>query len=293
MKRKILLCFVCTLFMFLTSGCREIIEVSVGTVEEADIKNSELSSIHQYEITHNDYSTEETDAIIIDLNNLSEGMEGIYTYDGQYLTICRAGEYIIRGNTNNGNINIEVFDDEIVHLFLDNVDIQSDKGAVIRVESAAKVIITAKAGTDNILSEKSKTGGKQKACIFSNSDLTINGSGNLYVYGYYADGVRSKDLLRIVNTNLYVKTKEDGIRGNDGIILYNSITDVECEGTGILSNSDKDKVILQGGSCKVIAGKNAIAANCYIAVHDSQLDLYSILEKVKCSGILEIDEVLE
>lgn len=293
MKRKSLLCFVFAIIMFLVPGCQKIIEVSVGAVEEADINHSEAGSMQQYEITHNDYSTEETAAIAIDLNNLNEGMEDVYTYDGQHLTICHAGEYIINGKTDNGNIRINVFDDEIVHLFLDNVEIRSDEGSAIRVENAAKVIITAKAGTENILSDESKREGTQKACIFSNSDLTINGSGKLYVYGYYTDGVRSKDLLRIVNTNLYVKTKEDGIRGNDGVILYDSMTEVECEGTGIISNSDKDMVILQGGSCKVIAGKNAIAANRYVAIHDSQLDLYSVLEIVKCNGIQEIDEVLE
>lgn len=289
MKKRVLLCVVFIISTILLSGCQEVLEVSVGIDETMKGKTSALSSISRYEMTDNDYNTLETEAVEINLNDLNEGIEGIYTYDNQILTICAAGDYVISGKMDNGSLTIKVFDDENVHLFLNGAEIKSNKGAAIFVESAAKVIITVKEGTENILSASSKQGGTQKACIFSNTDLTINGGGSLFVYGYQADAVRSKDQLKVVNTNLYVKAKRDGIRGNDGVIIYDSITEVECEGIGIISNSDKDMVVLQGGSCKVIAGENAIAANQYVSIHDSQLDLYSVLEAVKCDGIREID----
>lgn len=294
MKKRVILCAVFIISIILLSGCQEVLEVSVGTVETVKGNRTAPGSKSRYEITDNDYNTLEAEAVEIDLNSLNEdeGMEGVYTYADGMLTICTAGNYIISGKMADGSLCVRVFDDEIVHLFLNNVEIKSDKSAAVYVENAAKVIITAREGTENILSIRATQEGTQKACIFSNSDLTVNGGGSIYVYGYYTDGVRSKDQLKIVNTNLYVKAQKDGIRGNDGVIIYDSMIEVECEGTGVISKSDKDMVVLQGGSCKVIAGKNAISANQYISIHDSQLDLYSVWEKIKCDGIREFDEEL-
>ncbi len=292
MKKRNILWVILSVSIFWLTGCREMLEMPVGSVETVKEAQTAQNTGERYEITANDDCTQETEAVEIDLNNLQGDREGIYTYEKGILTICAAGDYVISGKMTGGNLWIKVFDDEVVHLFLNNAEIVSDNGAAVYVENAAKAIITAREGTENIMSSRARQEGTQKACIFSNSDLTINGSGNLSVYGYHSDGVRSKDQLKVINTNLYVKAQADGIRGNDGVIIYDSSTEVECEGTGILSNSDKDMVILRGGSCKVIAGKNAIAANQYISIQDSLTDLYSVLETVKCDGIRDFDEVL-
>ena len=74
------------------------------------------------------------------------------------------------------------------------------------------------------------------------------------------------------------------------MIILNSAVDIECEGSGIVANSPKDMAVVQGGSCKVIAGENAVAANRYVAFSDCQTDLYSVLETVRCNGIRNFDE---
>lgn len=285
MKKLMALCVIVNM-IFLT-GCHRILDLPIGTQEPIAINTIESGGEYSYEMTKNDYNVLETDAVKIASN---ESIEGIYGYDDGKLTIYAAGDYILEGNLGNVNLIISVFDDEIVHLFLDNVEINSDSGPAIYVENANKVIITSKEGTKNIISDGSGYEEIHKACIFSNSDLTINGEGILYVYGYYADGVRTKDRMKLVNTNLFVKAKEDGIRGNDAVILLDSTAEVECEGTGILSNSDDDMVIVQGGSCKVIAGQNAFFSNRYISIHDCLTDLYSIWETMKCNGVIDIGE---
>lgn len=287
MRKSIVLCVI-TNIMFLT-GCGRILDMPVG-IQETMQMGVVSDEDYPYEVTRNDYNTLETDAIEISLDNLIESVEGVYTYDGEHLTISAAGDYILTGDMDSGNLIVNAYDDEVVHLFLNNVEISSGNGFAIYVENAGKVIITLMEGTENILSDGHAYTEMQKACIFSNADLTINGNGKLYIYGYYADGVRSKDRLKLINTNIYVKSKKDGLRGNDAVILLDSITEIECEGTGILSNSDDDMVILQGGSCKIIAGQNAISSNRYVSVHDCLTDLYSILETVKCSGHLDISE---
>lgn len=272
------------------AGCQGILDIPVGLQDTAQRNVMESSEVYSYEITRKDYDTMDTNPIEIDLGSISEDMEGVCTFDGRQLTLCEEGNYVLTGKMGNGSLVINVFDDEVVHLILNNVEISSDNGAAIYVKSADKVIITAKDGTENILSDSSRHDDVQRACIFSNSDLTINGEGMLYVYGYHADGVRSKDRLKLINANVFVRAKEDGIRGNDAVIILDSITEVECEGTGIVSNNDDDMVVVQGGSCKVIAGKNAITSNKQVSIHGSQTDLYSVLETILCNGTVEIDE---
>lgn len=297
MKNKIVLTAAAGICTVLLSGCAKIAIMPVGTPETAEITPVTSSSLSRYEMTGQDYDTDmngnmDTPAVIIDLSNLQDNIQDSYAYDQELLTISAAGNYYISGNLEKGRLCVDVFEDETVHLFLDNVTIETNDGAAVYVENAAKVIITVMDGTNNVLSGDFREEGQRQASVFSNCDLTINGSGNLSVYSYQADGVRSKNQLKIVAANLYVKAKEDAIRGNDGVIIYDSAVEVECEGTGIISNSDKDLVVVQGGSLKVIAGQNAIAADQYVSIRDCQWDLYAVLELVRCEGIRELDEGL-
>lgn len=277
----------------LISGCGEFLDMSVsGGVAEKE-ETDVAKGIGQYEITDRDRDTLENGALEINLEEPESVKKDIYSYKSGEITIQSGGKYVVKGKLDNGSLIIHVFEDEIVHLILDNAEINAVNGAAIYVEQAAKVILTAKEGTINILSDGMKYKESQKACLFSNSDLTINGSGSLAVYAYYADGVRSKDRIKAVNANLYVKAKGDGIRGNDGVILSGSVAEVECEGTGIRSVNERDMVVMQGGSCKVIAGKNAVDANQYVSIQGCRTDLYSVWESIKCDGIRDIEETAE
>lgn len=272
------------------SGCGQVLDMPVGTPKETDVETSGKSTAGAYEITAKDRDTQVAEAEEIDLSSLEPGSEACYEFDGRELRIQEEGAYEITGKMNYGSIVISVDEDEIVHLVLNGVELTSAQGPAIYVEKAAKVIITAKEGSENTLSDGVTNGKEQKACIFSNCDLTLNGSGRLSVYGYHADAVRSKDQLKIVDANFYAKAKENGIRGNDGVILIDSNTEVECEGTGIFARSDKDMVVVERGSLKVIAGENAVSASQYVSITGDQIDLYSAFETIQCEGIREFDE---
>lgn len=293
MKRKIVIIACVMFYTMILSGCREILDMPVGSENGAHSVSSPGNGQGQFEMTNYDYDTSDDGALEIHLTHPDENTGDFYTYDGRQFVIRKAGTYLLRGKLAQGKLVISVCEDEVVHLILDGVEIRSVEGAAIYVENAAKVILTLQDGTENTLSDGPEYDDEVKACVFSNSDLTINGNGFLAVYGYYADAVRCKDQLKLVDTRLYVKTKKNGIRGNDGVIIYDSEVEAECEGTGILSAGDTDMVIIQGGSCKVIAGENAVAANQYVSISDCQTDLYAVLETVRCDGIRELDGVSE
>lgn len=289
MKKKVALVIMLTIGTLSLSGCESVMQASVGS---EDIDKQQVSPVGKYDITNHDLDVSAEEEIEINLDDLTEDMEGIYSFRQQCLTLNEPGDYILSGSLTSGNIVVNVYDDEIVHLILCNAEIHSDKKPAITIEKADKVIITVTEGTENVLSDGPRHVEGQEACIFSNSDLTINGSGTLHVYGYHANAIHSKDQLKIIGTNLTARAKSDGMKGNDGVILIDGVVDIECEGSGLVSKSEKDMVVIHGGSCKVIAGEYAVTANKYVTLDDCDVDFYSALETVKCNGIRDFDEEL-
>ena len=278
--------------MVFLSGCGQVLNAKVGEekIPETEVVNY-VQNI-QYEITDIDTDVSVKDATPINLSQMGDNMAGEngYVYEPGCITINCDGSYLISGSWNDCKLIINVYDDEIVHLILDNAELHAENGPVIYVEQANKVVITLKEGTENTISDGAEYITDTEACIFSNSDLTINGNGNLNVYGYYHDAIRSKDRVKILDANLYVLSQNDGIRGNDGVVCKDSAIHVESKGTGILTNSENGYVVISGGSCKVTAGQNAIFADYAVSIKNCSQDLYSVREAVSCRGIREIEE---
>ena len=268
------------------SGCGQLLNAQVGSPQTEEAKN--MGQTVFVEITKADKNIDYKDFQEILLDAQSRVTEEGYTWEDNLLYIYSAGTYVLRGNLD-GGVQVRVYDDELVHLIFENVEIKNDDGPAIYVEEADKVIITLAEGSENILSDGAEYAGDKEACIFSNTDLTINGPGMLYVYGYYHDAIRSKDCIKLVETSVSVRSKNNGVRGNDGVIIQDSQVQVESEGTGIMSKSGKNFVVIEGGSCQVTAGEHAVSAGCYVSISGCETSLYSVMEAVQCDGIKEID----
>lgn len=285
--------FILFVNMILLAGCGRMLNASVGAPTPHGEQEVEgFAEDMLYEITDIDRRTESVGGSEIHLEELAEGSAEAdgYVYEAGCLTIYKGGDYLISGKADACNLVIQSYDDEIVHLIFEGVELHAKEGPVLYGRQAGKIVITLKENTDNVVYDSPEYASDAEACIFSNCDLTINGSGRLNVYGYYHDAVRSKDRVRIIGTDLYIRAKNNGIRGNDGIIIEDSSVEAECEGTGILTNSDQGYVMVQGGTLRLTAGENAIYADSHVSIKDCQKDLYSVKEEVRCTGVVKIDE---
>ncbi|MDE6184687.1 MAG: carbohydrate-binding domain-containing protein, partial [Lachnospiraceae bacterium] len=112
------------LTIFLLSGCGGLLNASVGTPVPQTEAGGAAESI-QYEITDIDRRTEALGGTEIHLEELEEGgneAEG-YTYEEGCLTIYKGGDYLISGKAGSCNLVIRAYDDEIVHLVLNGVEL--------------------------------------------------------------------------------------------------------------------------------------------------------------------------
>lgn len=298
MKKRTGICAALLCSFCLLSGCSELLKAPIGVWAESESEASAEAGedIERFAVTNLDLRTQSDFWVEIDLEELKEGtavasgsVEETYRYEDGSLTILAAGDYLLSGDFD-GEIVVAVFPDEVVSLFLNGVRVEAKDGPALYVRQAAKVILTAMEGTDNVFSDALGSARDHKACIYSAADLTINGGGRLSVYGLWGDAVRTRDLLKAIGTTLFVSTKKDGLRGNDGVILLNCAADIESEGTGICADSADDLVMVQGGSLKVIAGEHAVTAVNHVSIHECEADLYAVLETVKCSGVRDMEE---
>lgn len=218
------------------------------------------------------------------------------------LDACESGRVILSGSdiwlsgSLEGQVVIDTEEDEVVHLYLDGVEITSPNGPALWVQEAAKVIVTLVSDTENVFADSPNYTDYEEtpACLYSVCDLTVNGGGALHVFGYHEDGIRSKDRIKLLGGVLSVQAKGDGIRGSDGIYMQDASVSIESEKNGLRTanqGADERGVIeIDGGALSVIAGKNGICSAADVYVYRGQCSLRAVEETVKAEGTAYIAE---
>lgn len=268
----------CAFVVLLLTGCAS----AVSSVDKIQILD-EIDYDAIYSLTEADMDT-----------GAQNAKEIIFEKGQAVFVIDKPGDYLLKGKAE-GQVQIDV-QDEIVHLILDNVELQAPNGPAIYVKSAAKVVITIPEESSSILMDSPyyDSFADAKACVYSVGDLTINGGGSLQVYGYYEDAIRTKDVLKVLDIDLAVQAKGEGLRGNDGVALLTRVLDIQCEGTGIFTEKeDKENrgfVDLAAGTVKIIAGNYGIEAAENLYIHDCKADIYGIVQNLTCQGEQYIEE---
>ncbi len=205
------------------------------------------------------------------------------------IVVAEGGDVWLSGSLE-GQVVVDAQEDELVHLYLEDVEISSGQGPAIRIEEASKVIVTLVSGTGNTLKDGTDYSDYEEcpACLFSACDLTINGDGTLRVYGYYEDGIRSKDRLKLLSGSVEVHARGDGIRGNDGILLKDASVDVQSEGHGLYTvkqgADDRGVIEIDGGVLSVVAGQKGIFAASGLYMYRCVCNVNAVEEKVKTEG---------
>lgn len=251
-------------------------ENETGSKASVNIISAEVyDSVYPY--TRFDLNTAFEEAVEVELSQIKE----------DYI-ITEPGSYLLYGNYK-GQICIDA-EEQMVHIILKDVKIDSMSGSAINVKSAGKVVITLPEGTTNILQDNAHYRGKEDgdAVIYSICDLTVNGLGTLKVNGFYDNGIHSKDIVKIYGGEIYIKAKGDGIKGNDGISLCPVSLAVESEGNGLYTkktgNDRKGTIDIFGGEISIICGEYAASSAQDLYVRNCSVWSKAILGPFYVSG---------
>lgn len=204
--------------------------------------------------------------------------------DGSRLMITAAGTYILTGELKDGQIIVNTPADETVRIIMNGVDLTNTNGAPFFVQNAGTVVVTLAEETVNTFTdgEEYLLPGKDivpDAAFFSCSDLTINGSGSLVVFGKYKHGLVSKKDLKIINASVKVNAAEVGIRGSELLAIRDAHIAVKAGGDGIQALSETDPkrglVIIKGGTIDIYAVLKGIEAAEHLVVVDGDITIES------------------
>jgi hypothetical protein len=207
----------------------------------------------------------------IELSGSSASIKGSgVTVKGSTITITAGGVYAISGKLDNGQIIVDAADKGTVKLVLNGAQIKSADNAPIYVKNAGKTVISLQEGTQNTITDGQKyvladaEADEPSAAIFSKSNLTINGTGNLTVSANYKDGIASKDDLKITAGNINITSVDDGLVGRDMLIVKEGNIKIEAGGDAMKSTNDaeagKGYIALEGGAFDLKAGADGIQA---------------------------------
>lgn len=275
-KKKFFGCLFLTLLL-LSAGCGDI--QTVASIEEDMLFEDEIELLY---ITDIDLNTECVDPVYVDLEQAEDGF-----------TITGGGEYVLSGSYDQ-TVTIDAHD-EIVHLFLNNLNVETTVGPAIEITSGGKVVITLMEGTVNTLFDAAYYKNEElNATISSACDLTINGTGTLYACGYYKDAIHTKDVFKVIGSDIQLKAKRYGIKGNDGIMLAPESLMIESEKNGCqTSNANKEHkgiIDIRDGDISIIAGQYALSSAADVYIRSGEVYLNSVIADIYAEGQQYIGE---
>ena len=199
--------------------------------------------------------------------------DGTFSNSGKIYTISSAGTYTATGLLE-GQIIVDAGETDEVVIELSGATIKYGSDSPIKVITAGNVDISAKKGTENVISDTRSTKvsddeNQGEGAIYATCDLKIKGTGTLVVNASYNNGIHTTKDLTVQNLSLKSSAYNNAIKGNDSIsVTSGTVVAVSSNGDGVKTeNTDVNKngvtrgdITLSGGTVTVYAAGDGIQA---------------------------------
>lgn len=271
--------FCCFLLVgiILCSGCSNQKNVSTDK-KTSQIMQDSLTNI-DYTFSNDDindsYDVSSAYTIKLDQDQTDVGSSNT-TYNNKQLNICNEGTYILSGQLTDGQVIVDAGDNDIVKLVLDSVQVTSNTSSAIYVKNAKKTLLILPEGSTSILSDASSytyddtVNEEPNAAVFSKDDLTITGSGSLTINGNFNHGIFCKDMLVLTGGSIDISSKNDGVKGKDGIACRNVNLQIDAKGDGLRASNTTDDskgwIYLSSGTYDIQASQDGIQAETALEI---------------------------
>lgn len=224
-----------------------------------------------------DYS--ESGSVLVDLGSATAA-PGV-TVSGSKVTITQEGTYILKGSLADGQIVVDAGENAKLQLVLGGVSVTSSTSAALYILSADKVFVTLAEGTENSF----QNGGVFEAidennidgAIYSEQDLTFNGSGSLTVTSPGGHGIVCKDDLVFTGGQFTVNAASHGLDVNDSVRIAAGQITIDAGKDGIhVENTDDATlgfVYISDGQLTIEAEGDGISSGYYTQISGGTFDL--------------------
>lgn len=195
------------------------------------------------------------------------------------LTIQKAGTYLLSGRAEDQTLVVDAAK-ATVRLVLSDLTWENADFAAIYVKKAEKVILIlegesslAVTGAFEARDENSVDG-----AVFAKDDLTILGSGSLFVQSS-AHGIVAKDSLRITGGSLTVSAQSHALQANDCVCIQSASLSLTAGKDGVHAEHSDDAslgfVAIQSGTLDIESTGDGIDAGSTLQILDGSLSIRS------------------
>lgn len=209
--------------------------------------------------------------------------------DGQDIEITSAGVYVISGTATDVTIKVNAGDEDKVQIVLNGVNITNSDSPAIYMVNADKVFVTT-TDTENTLSVTGTFAADGDtnidAAIFSKDDLVLNGVGTLNISST-ANGVTSKDDLKITGGNININCEADAMEANESVAIADGNITIVTNKDGIHAEYDEDDTVgyvyICGGNIKIEAADDGIHGTTIVQIDGGTFDIDTYGEGIEAT----------
>ena len=283
--------------------------VGTDTYTISDITNMTISTGSSTEIDANTVNIvySGTTATVTAASNVAAYVSA--SVSGAHVTITQSNTdavdgdeitYVLSGSTTDGSLTLDGSYKCTVSLA--GLTLTNPSGAAITITNSKRIQISAKKDTENTLTDGS---GSQKACIYSQGQLQLQGKGTLNVIGNLKHGIKSASYIQIKNLTLNITSAVgDGINCEEyfqmqsGTVSISGTQDdgIQCDLGGTVStgettdheDEDSGNIYLEGGTLSVSV--TAAASKGVKAAGDMRISDGDITVKTTGNGEYDSDD---
>ncbi len=209
--------------------------------------------------------------------------------DGQDVEITSAGVYVFSGTAADVTIRVNAGDEDKVQIVLNGVSITNTDSPAIYVVNADKVFVTT-TDTENTLSVTGTFTAdgdtNTDAAIFSKDDLVLNGVGTLNISST-ANGVTSKDDLKITGGTINISCESDALEANESVAIADGNITIVTNKDGIHAEYDEDDTVgyvyICGGNIRIEAADDGIHGTTIVQIDGGTFDIDTYGEGIEAT----------
>lgn len=263
--------------LLLTAGCTEEVPQASQTQPTA-ATNPQVTAEQMFTDRDQDAAYDPKQCIPITLSDDgvrcdSDGVE----ITPQAVTLKQEAVYLISGSWSSGSIVIDMAGTAKPQLVLSGASITSQTDAPLKILGADKVFVTLADGTSNSLTNGGSFESEADGAVYSQQDLTFNGSGSLSVTSPAGHGIVCKDDLVFTGGSYTLSSASHGCDANDSVRVTNTTLTIEAGKDGIhCENDDPEKGFIFSSQCTIdaTAQGDGISAGTYLQIESGT---YSIV----------------
>lgn len=271
--KKTLLLAASLLLTLAIAGCT--LDTSAGVFTETPTYDSEDDEDVVSTVSGSSDITFTTAAVTV---SAEDGTETTTLPAGSTIAIDAGGVYVITG-VGEGNIVVSAGNDETVTLVLSGCDLTSPDGPVIYAEQSDKLILNLAEGTENHLADSADSTSDVKSVVFSNDDVTVNGTGSLTIAANVGNGINTDDDLVVTNGTIDITAENNCLKANDAITIKDATLTliagndaIHCENA---SDGTLGLITIESGTFAISAYGDGLDAGNAVTVYGGTFTIVS------------------